>query len=108
MSTDLGVFALLVLMAIKANGDKAYGVTIRQAVAAGRDRDVSSGAIYTTLVRLQRRGLVRSWDGDPKESLGGRARRYYRLTSAGEAAVRSNYEALQALSRKLRWLTAGH
>jgi PadR family transcriptional regulator PadR len=101
MSTDLGIFELLVLMAVRAGGEQAYGVTIRQAVSSGRGREVSSGAVYTTLLRLERRGLVRSQVGDASESRGGRARRYYALTAAGGSAVDTNYAALRTLSRRM-------
>jgi DNA-binding PadR family transcriptional regulator len=97
MSTNLGIFELLVLMAVATNGDSAYGVVIRRAVAASRGTDVSSGALYTTLDRLERRAFVRSRRGDPSEVRGNRPRRYYRLTPAGEAAIRANYAALRQL-----------
>ena len=100
MSTDLGIFELLVLMAVRAARDAAYGVTIRQAVAASRNRDVSSGAVYTTLERLQRRGLVTSRLGEATTARGNRPRRYYALTRAGDAAVESNYAALQQIARR--------
>lgn len=97
MSTNLGIFELLVLMAVAAHDDTAYGVVIRRAVAASRGSDVSSGALYTTLDRLERRGFVRSRRGDPAEVRGNRPRRYYRLTPAGEAAIRANYAAVREL-----------
>ncbi|MEZ5315974.1 MAG: PadR family transcriptional regulator [Vicinamibacterales bacterium] len=101
MSTQIGVFELLVLMAVAAGGDEAYGVSIRQAVEAGRGREVSSGAVHTTLDRLERRGLVTSRTAGGPPSRGGRPRRYYRLTPPGEAAVRDNYGALSHLAGRL-------
>jgi DNA-binding PadR family transcriptional regulator len=100
MSTDLGIFELLVLMAVRATRESCYGVTIRQAVAASRNRDVSSGAVYTTLERLERRGLVTSRLGEATTARGNRPRRFYVLTRAGDAAVESNYAALQQLARR--------
>jgi len=97
MSTNLGIFELLVLMAVGAHGDAAYGVVIRRAVAASRGSDVSSGAVYTTLERLERRRFVTSRRADPSEVRGGRPRRYYGLTRAGEAAIRANYAAVRKL-----------
>jgi PadR family transcriptional regulator, regulatory protein PadR len=101
MSTDLGIFELLVLMAVRATRGASYGVPIRQAVAASRGRDVSSGAGYTTLERLQRRGLVTSHLGEATTARGNRPRRYYALTREGTAAVESNYAALQQLARRM-------
>jgi DNA-binding PadR family transcriptional regulator len=97
MSTNLGIFELLVLMAVAAHGENAYGVVIRRAVAASRGSDVSSGGLYTTLDRLERRGLVRSRRGDPSEVRGASPRRYYRLTPGGAAAIRANYAAVRDL-----------
>ena len=101
MSTQVGVFELLVLMAAASVGDEAYGVRIRQAVAASRGTDVSSGAVYTTLERLEQRGFVVSRRGESTATRSGRPRRYYRLTKAGEAAVQANYGALRDLARQL-------
>jgi len=97
----MGVHELLVLMAVAAQGENAYGLVIRRAVSAGRGFDVSSGAVYTTLERLERRGLLVSRRGDPSEVRGGQPRRYYRLTRAGETAVRANYLAVRDLASRL-------
>jgi DNA-binding PadR family transcriptional regulator len=101
MSTQVGVFELLVLMAVASTRDEAYGVRIRQAVAASRGTDVSSGAVYTTLERLKQRGFIVSRRGEAAPARSGRPRRYYRLTKAGEAVVQSNYGALHDLARQL-------
>ncbi|GMV23939.1 MAG: hypothetical protein AMXMBFR57_38880 [Acidimicrobiia bacterium] len=98
MATDLGLFELLVLMATAAHGNHAYGVVIRRDVAASRGTEVSSGAIYTTLDRLERRGLLTSTHGDPSEVRGGRPRRYYQLTPAGQTAVAVNRAAINHLA----------
>jgi DNA-binding PadR family transcriptional regulator len=99
MSGHIGVFELLVLLAVSAHGDDAYGVTIRRAVAAARGRDVSSGAVSTTLERLEARGLVASRTGDASEARRGRPRRYFRLTRAGEAIAQEHLAALRQMSR---------
>jgi DNA-binding PadR family transcriptional regulator len=101
MSTRIGVFELLVLMAVASNGDDAYGVRIRQAVAASRGKDVSSGAVSTTLERLAQRGFVTARRGEATAARGGRPRRYFRLTRAGEAVVQTNYGAVRDLARQL-------
>lgn len=101
MSSQIGVFELLVLMAVSSCGDQAYGVPIRQAVEASRGREVSSGAVHTTLERLQRRGFVTSRVGDTTPARGGRPRRYYKLTRAGELAVRHNIGAVRHLADRL-------
>lgn len=101
MSTQIGVFELLVLMAVSSTGKDAYGVPIRQAVEVSRGRDVSSGAVHTTLERLTRRGFVTSRVGEASNVRGGRPRRYYALTRAGELAVRDNYGAVRYLASRM-------
>jgi DNA-binding PadR family transcriptional regulator len=101
VSNQVGIFELLVLMAVSSCGVEAYGVPIRQAVEASRGREVSSGAMHTTLDRLARRGFVTSRVGETVSSRGGRPRRYYKLTRAGEAAVRDNVGAVRHLAEQL-------
>lgn len=101
MTRQIGVFELLVLMAVSAGGDHAYGVKIRQAVEAGRGRDVSSGAVHTTLDRLSKRGLVTSGEGEGEPVRAGRPRRYYKLTRAGELAVRQHFGALRDMADRM-------
>ena len=101
MSSQIGVFELLVLMSVSSCGAGAYGVPIRQAVEASRGREVSSGAVHTTLERLERRGMVTSRTGEAPPARGGRPRRYYKLTKAGELAIRHNYGAVQHLATRM-------
>ncbi len=88
----------MVLMAVATAPEEADGITIRQKVAASRGRDVSSGAVHTTLDRLGHRGLVSSRQGDATPERGGRPRRFYRLTALGAKAIDINYGALQTLA----------
>jgi len=84
----LGKLELAVLMSTARLGDEAYGLRIRREVSALHQHDCSVGAIYTTLSRLEAKGLVDSWMTDPLPVRGGRSRRQYRITSLGESAVR--------------------
>jgi DNA-binding PadR family transcriptional regulator len=85
---SLGQFEQLVLSAIVALGDKAYGVTIQEKVEQlGDGTPVSPGAVYVTLDRLEDKGLVKSWMADPTPERGGRRKRYYQLQAAGERAL---------------------
>ena len=86
--TPLGPFELTVLLAVARLGDEAYGLAIRRDLAARTGRDHSVGAIYTTLGRLEEKGLVVSRMSDPLPVRGGRARREFRLTGQGERALR--------------------
>jgi PadR family transcriptional regulator PadR len=94
---SLGEFEQVVLLAILRLGDNAYGVTIRSEIAACTRREVAPGALYTTLDRMEDKGIVRSWLGDPTPQRGGRAKRYFALTKAGSAALINAQRAYQSL-----------
>ncbi|HEX7049837.1 MAG TPA: helix-turn-helix transcriptional regulator [Longimicrobiales bacterium] len=94
----LGEFEQLILFALLQLGEEAYGVSIREAIERRTGRLVSSGAIYTTLGRLEERGLVRSRVGEPVSGRPGRPRKYYALRPAGARALREAYETIQAMA----------
>lgn len=83
----LGEFEQVVLLTILRLGDAAYGVSIRKEIAARTDREPSPGALYTTLDRLEERGLVTSSLGDPTPQRGGRAKRFFKVSPKGVEAV---------------------
>lgn len=86
-------------MAIFRLGDTAYGVTIRSVIAKCTRRTPSRGALYTTLDRLEDKGLVQSSFGKPTAERGGRAKRYFNITERGHRALleaQRTYEALHA------------
>src|SRR3954469_21054042 len=85
--TVLGEFEHLVLLAILRLGDKAYGVTIRNEIQERTGREPAPGALYTTLDRLEDKGLLTSSLGDPTPERGGRAKRYVKVNASGMAAV---------------------
>jgi len=90
-SPSLGQFEQLVLTAILALGDRAYGVTIHAKVEAlAAPKTAALGAVYATLDRIEDKGLVSSWLSDPTPERGGRAKRHYRLEQAGERALRES------------------
>jgi DNA-binding PadR family transcriptional regulator len=104
MDTYLGEFEHLVLLAILRLGDDAYAVPIRHAIETLTTRSVARGGLYTTLDRLETKGLVRSRPGDTDESRGGRPRRYFTVTPAGLAAVREARAAIDRLSSGVEWM----
>jgi DNA-binding PadR family transcriptional regulator len=99
---NLGEFEQLVLLAILRLEDDAYGATIRRLIVEATGRDVSIGAIYTTLDRLQTKALVRSRLGEPTGERGGRRRKIYALTAAGQEAMSRAYTAFLSLARGLK------
>jgi PadR family transcriptional regulator, regulatory protein PadR len=100
----LGEFEHIVLLALLRLGDCAYGVKVRNEIEFRIDRDVSIGAIYATLDRLQSKGLVTSYLGDPTPERGGRSKRFFRITPKGIAAVDRTHRALRTMTAGLRSL----
>jgi PadR family transcriptional regulator len=98
----LGEFEQLVLLAILRLDDDAYGATIRRLIQAATDRDVSIGALYTTLERLHDKGYVTPHLGEPTGERGGRRRKIYTLTAAGRSALARAYESFTNMARGLR------
>lgn len=83
-----GQFEQLVLAAIVALGDNAYGITIHKKVQElSKPKTVTLGAVYVTLDRMEEKGFVSSMLTDPTPERGGRAKRCYRLQKAGEHAL---------------------
>lgn len=97
----LGEFELLVLLAVVRLADDAYGMRVRQELADRTRRDVSIGAVYATLDRLEVKGLVRSLLGEPTPERGGRAKRVFALTGEGVQAVNRAQADLARLTEGL-------
>jgi PadR family transcriptional regulator, regulatory protein PadR len=89
----LGSFEYQILSVLLQPGD-AYGTTILERIKEHTGREVSVGALYTSLDRLEKKGFVASWWGEPTAERGGRRKRYYRVQASGAEAVRRS-EAMQ-------------
>lgn len=97
----IGEFEQLVLMTILRLGEQAYGATIRDEIADRVGRDVSLSAIYTTLDRLEDKRMLRSRMGDPTPQRGGRRKRYFAMTAAGERALQASWQRLKRAAEGL-------
>jgi DNA-binding PadR family transcriptional regulator len=104
----LGSLEHVVLLAVVHLGDDAYGMTVRREIESRTGRNLSIGAIYATLERVEAKGLVSSYTGEPTAQRGGRAKRHFRLTAEGLRALRSSQDALKKMTAGLRpgWKTA--
>jgi DNA-binding PadR family transcriptional regulator len=91
VTRGLGEFEQLLLFAVLRLGANAYGVAIRREIAKRTGKDVSAGAVYTGLDRLQTRGFVTSREAESAPGRGGRKRKYYRLDPAGARALEATY-----------------
>lgn len=87
-TTTLGTLELAALLAVARLGDDAHGLAVRRDLSERAGRDYSVGAIYTTLQRLEDKGLLSSRATEPLPVRGGRARRLFRITGAGARAIR--------------------
>ena len=94
----LGHFEEIVLLAILQLKEDAYGAKIRQKVSEATERDVSIGAIYATLDRLERKGFISSWQGEATPVRGGRAKRYFRVEGAGMQAINDTWATRNRLA----------
>jgi len=101
----LGEFEYLLLSAAARLGDGAYGAAIRRGIEGATKRRCSIGALYTTLDRLEAKGLVRSWMGDPTPQRGGRQKRMVRVTGKGVQEAKAFYDAVSRASQGVGWAT---
>jgi PadR family transcriptional regulator PadR len=97
----LGEFELLVLLAVMRIGQDAYGVTIRAELERETSRELTLGAIYKTLGRLEQKGYLRVRIGDPTPERGGRRKKLYQLEPLGARALKESVAALRRLTRGL-------
>jgi DNA-binding PadR family transcriptional regulator len=94
---SLGEFEQLVLLAIIQLGDDVYGVPIVEEIQRRTGRRVAPAAVHITLRRLETRGLVTSWLGDPTPERGGKARRYVKVTRAGLESLRASRKVIDQM-----------
>lgn len=95
---SLAEFELLVMLAaLRLGKDEAYTVSIARDIAERTGRSVRRANVYTTLQRLEKKGLVSTDLGDPRPERGGKPRRLVTVEPAGVEALRSTTEAIQSM-----------
>ena len=99
----IGEFEYFLLTAAARLGEEAYGAAIRQEIEGATKRRCSIGALYTTLDRLETKGLLKTWMGDATPQRGGRAKRMVRVTAKGIQAATAFYNAVTRVSRGVTW-----
>ena len=97
----LGEFEQLVLLAILQLGDDVYGVPIVEEIERRTGRPVVRAAVYVTLRRLEKKGLVTSWMGEPTDDRGGKPRRYVSVEPEGRRLLRESRQAMEEMWRGL-------
>jgi DNA-binding PadR family transcriptional regulator len=101
----LGEFEYLLITAAAALGAEAYGAAIREEIESATGQRCSIGALYTTVDRLETKGLLKTWMGDATPQRGGRAKRMVRVTPKGVQAAKDFYDAVTRVSRGVSWAT---
>ena len=102
----LGEFEYLLLTAAAKLGEGAYGAAIRQEIETATEERCSIGALYTTMDRLEGKGLLKTWMGEATPERGGRAKRMVRVTAKGIQAATEFYAAVTRASQGVPWQTA--
>ena len=97
----LGEFEELVLLAVYVLKGDGYGTTIRNILEDATGRSISVGALYATLDRLERKGFVRSWQGEATAERGGRAKRYFQIEPSGRNALKEAENVRRQIIPKL-------
>jgi PadR family transcriptional regulator PadR len=95
----LGEFEQMVLLAILQLTGDVYGVPIVEEIERRTGRSVARAAVYVTLRRLESKGLISSWMGEPTAERGGKARRLVKIEPDGLAALRESREAMEQMWR---------
>lgn len=93
----LGEFEHVVLLALLRLDSNAYGAAIRQLLQAEIDRDVALGALYSTLERMEKKGLVVSKLGESTAQRGGRPKRFFSVTAEGKSALKQAKQAMDQM-----------
>jgi PadR family transcriptional regulator, regulatory protein PadR len=101
----LGEFEYVLITAAAGLGDKAYGAAIREEIEAATGRKCSIGALYTTLDRLETKGLITTWMAGSTPQRGGRSKRMVSVTPNGVQAAKDFYDAVIRVSRGASWVT---
>jgi len=106
MAEHLGALEQAVLLALirppTELGKEAYGRAILKDVQARLNREISAGAIYATLDRLEAKGLVTSRLGPGTAMRGGRPKRHYAIQPEGVRALNNAKAAIDRLWAGLR------
>jgi PadR family transcriptional regulator PadR len=93
----LGEFEELTLLAVLTLGDGAYGIVVQEVIERETGREVTLGAVYAALERMERKGVLRSILGEATGERGGKPRRLFSVTQAGLRILGETRRAREAL-----------
>lgn len=101
----LGEFEYLLITSAAGLGENAYGAAIREEIESTTGRKCSIGAMYTTIERLEKKGLLKTWMGESTAQRGGRSKRMVQVTAKGVREAKDFYEAVIRVSQRASWVT---
>ena len=93
----LGEFEQVVLLALLRLGNGTWGAEIRREIQDRLGRELPVSVVYVTLRRMEQKGWVKSYVGEPTRERGGRRRRHYLMDTPGEHALGKSYRALKTM-----------
>ena len=97
----LGEFEQVVLLSLLRLGNGTWGAEIRRDIQARIGRELPVSVVYVTLQRMEKKGWVKSYVGEPTHERGGRRLRNYLIDTPGEHALGRSYRALRKMSEGL-------
>ena len=101
----IGEFEYLILTSASRLAANAYGASIRKEIEKATGRRCSIGGLYTTLDRLEVKGLVKTWMGEPTRERGGRSKRLVQVTATGVKEAGDFFRAISRISKGASWTT---
>lgn len=103
----LGSLEYIILLALARLDGSAHGMKVQREIEERTGRDVSIGAVYATLERLERKGYISSFTGEPTPQRGGRAKRIFQIQAHGKRALQISGQTIRSLKIGLkgRWET---
>jgi PadR family transcriptional regulator PadR len=101
----LGSLEHIILLALARQDGGAHGMIVRREIEERTGRNISIGAVYATLERLEAKGYVSSFTGEPTPERGGRAKRLFRVEAAGKRALQVSEQTIRSMMAGLkgRW-----
>ena len=98
----LGSLEHIILLALARLDGGAHGMIVRREIEKRTGRSVSIGAVYATLERLEAKGYVSSFTGEPTAARGGRAKRLFRVEAVGNRALQISEQTIRSMKAGLR------
>jgi DNA-binding PadR family transcriptional regulator len=97
----IGEFEQVVLLSLLRLGNGTFGAAIRRDIQERIGRELPVSVVYVTLQRMEKKGFVKSYVGEPTPERGGRRRRHYLIDTPGEHALGRSWRALRKMSEGL-------